>query len=182
MVAFELDKGNIAWRTLEKPIRLDIDAIYYVSFFIQKSVAQRLANHQYGSLSLFSDDYPQNEKHILFGINTKSYPTLRLKNQTHEIAPPLQHEQPYFFVGKIVASETSPDQVFLRAFSLDETVPEQEPLVWTCESEPFEDSTIYNLVRLYAGKSSKFRFDELRIGTSWESVVDFHDPEDMPEE
>jgi len=84
-------------------------------------------------------------------------------------------------VGKIVASKDSPDQVFLRAFSGEETIPDQEPLVWTCTSDPFRDSTTFECIRLYAGKSSKYLFDELRIGTSWESVVNFQDPDDMPE-
>ncbi|MCA9017084.1 MAG: hypothetical protein KDA77_17260, partial [Planctomycetaceae bacterium] len=178
----QLEKGNIAWRTLEKPIRLDTDAIYYISFFIQKSVSLKSSIHQYGNLALMSEDELECGKNILFGMNSESYPSLRLIDQRNEVAPPLQHDRPYFFVGKIVASENSPDQVFLRAFSEDESIPEQEPLVWTCQTEPFHDSTSYNLVRIHAGKSSKFRFDELRIGSSWESVVDFHDPDDMREE
>lgn len=177
----ELDGGNTVWRTLEKPLRLDTDAIYYISFFIQKSVNQQSSVHQYGNLSLMSETQPENDKRILFGINSTNYPTLRLKDQTQEVAPALQHDQPYFFVGKIVASENSPDQVFLRAFSQEEIVPDQEPLVWTCRSTPFDDSTCYDLIRIHAGKSSQYRFDELRIGTSWESVVDFHDPDDMDE-
>lgn len=177
----ELEGGSVAWRTLEKPVRLDTDSIYYISFFIQKSVKQQSSVHQYGNLTLMSEAHPENGKRILFGINSTSYPTLHLKDQMQEVAPALQDDHPYFFVGKIVASENSPDQVFLRAFSEEETVPDQEPLVWTCRSTPFEDSTHYDLLRIHAGKSSKYRFDELRIGSSWESVVDFHDPDDMDE-
>ncbi|WP_339727308.1 hypothetical protein [uncultured Gimesia sp.] len=182
MGCVELERGKIAWRTLEKPLRLDTDAIYYISFFIQKSVKQQSSSHQYGNLSLMSEGQPENENRILFGINSNSYPTLQLKGQNEEIAPALLHDQPYFFVGKIVASENSSDQVFLRAFSKEETIPNQEPLVWTCRSTPFDESTTYDLIRIHAGKSSQYRFDELRIGTSWESVVDFHDPDDMGEE
>ncbi|QDV52525.1 hypothetical protein [Gimesia fumaroli] len=178
----ELEGGNVVWRTLDKPLRLDTDAIYYVSFFIQKSVNQLSSVHQYGNLSLMSEAEPESGKRILFGINSASNPTLRLQGQVEEIAPALQHDQPYFFVGKIVASEKSPDQVFMRAFAQGEEIPGQEPLIWTCRSAPFDESTSYDLIRIHAGKSSKYRFDELRIGSSWESVVDFHDPDDMQEE
>lgn len=175
----ELDGGNVAWRSLEKPIRLDVDAIYYISFFIQKSVNQLSAVHQYGNLLLASDEDPESENRILFGINSTSYPTLRVKDQMLETAPPLANDRPYLFVGKIVASEKAPDQVFLRAFADDELIPDQEPLVWSCRSLPFDESTHYNLIRIHAGKSSKYRFDELRIASSWEAVVDLHDPDEM---
>ncbi|MCA9395617.1 MAG: hypothetical protein KC649_00485 [Candidatus Omnitrophica bacterium] len=58
----QLEKGNIAWRTLEKPIRLDTDAIYYISFFIQKSVSLKSSIHQYGNLALINEDEIKKKK------------------------------------------------------------------------------------------------------------------------
>jgi len=177
----ELGGGQSAWRSLKKPIRLDTDAIYYISFFIQKKSGPKTSGNLYGNFSFQTIDQSDSNKKILFGITSENYPILHYNLQHVERAPPLSEDKPYFFVGKIVASKDSPDQVFLRAFSGEETIPDQEPLVWTCTSDPFRDSTTFECIRLYAGKSSKYLFDELRIGTSWESVVNFQDPDDMPE-
>ncbi len=177
----ELDSGKNAWRSLEQPIRLDIDAIYYISFFIEKKSGVKTAGNQYGNFSFQTVDPADREKKILFGITSENYPILHNSFQHVQKAPPLQDDKPYFFVGKIVASKNSPDQIFLRAFSENETIPDQEPLVWTCASDPYHDSSTYECIRLYAGKSGTYLFDELRIGRSWESIVNFQDPDDMPE-
>lgn len=180
----ELERGNTAWRSLEKPIRLDTDAIYYVSFFIQQAAEPTASGYHYGNISLQSeqvDNLSGKRNKLLFGINSQNYPTMSLKGQTLEKAPPLLPETTYFYVAKIVASEKAPDQIFLRAFYENETIPDQEPLIWTCISTPFDDSNTYPHVRIHAGKSGKYRFDELRIGTSWESVVNLQDPAEMPE-
>ncbi|QDV19908.1 FecR protein [Gimesia panareensis] len=180
----ELERGNTAWRSLEKPIRLDTDAIYYVSFFIQQAAEPTASGYHYGNISLQSEEVDKlsgKRNKLLFGINSQNYPTLSLKGQTLEKAPPLLPETTYFYVAKIVASENAPDQIFLRAFYENETIPDQEPLIWTCISTPFDDSNTYPHVRIHAGKSGKYRFDELRIGSSWESVVNLQDPAELPE-
>lgn len=180
----EMERGDIAWRTLEEPIRLDIDAIYYISFFIQTEKDPVPSNQQYGNFSLRtlekSKDGSKSVKKILFGVSSENFPLLQNHVEPKEIAPPLITKQPYFFVGKIVASKNSPDQIFLRAFSPTEKIPNEEPLVWTCESDPFRDSTVYDHARLHVGRSGKFLFDELRIGKTWQSVVDFNDPQAPP--
>ncbi|QDT29111.1 FecR protein [Gimesia panareensis] len=180
----ELERGNTAWRSLEKPVRLDTDAIYYVSFFIQQAAEPTASGYHYGNISLQSEEVDKlsgQRNKLLFGINSQNYPTLSLKGQTLEKAPPLLPETTYFYVAKIVASENAPDQIFLRAFYENETIPDQEPLIWTCISSPFDDSNTYPHVRIHAGKSGKYRFDELRIGSSWESVVNLQDPAELPE-
>ncbi|QDT96147.1 FecR family protein [Gimesia aquarii] len=177
----EIERGKIGWRTLKKPVRLDIDAIYYISFFIQKRKWSPAIDRQYGNISLWnlgkSNEDQKNAKKILFGISSNRFPSLRIQTQTVEKAPPLEDEKPYFFVGKIVASEKSPDQIFLRVFSGTEKIPEQEPHIWTCTTDPFYDSTVFDHVRIFAGRNSKYLFDELHIGTTWESVVNFNDPD-----
>ncbi len=176
----ELDRGKNAWRSLQQPIRLDIDAIYYISFFIEKKSGPKTSGNQYGNFSLQTVDQEDSKKKILFGITSENYPILHTSLQHVQKAPPLQDDKPYFFVGKIVASKNSPDQIFLRAFSAHETIPDQEPLVWTCTSDPYYDSATYECIRLYAGKSSTYLFDELRISKSWESAVNFQNPDDVP--
>jgi len=182
----EMKKGDIAWRTLKKPIDLNTDAVYYISFFVEK--ATPLPNlpsfGQYGHISFRTLDDLNNKKinarFIQFGIDTSNRPILLTQTETLRITPPILCDNPYFFIGKIVASKNSPDQVFLRAFSQAEKIPNEEPLIWSRTSGPFYDSTVYEHVRIHVGKYSSFFFDELRVGTSWESVTKLKIPDVKP--
>ncbi|MFH1302913.1 MAG: hypothetical protein ABIK07_17770, partial [Planctomycetota bacterium] len=60
---------------------------------------------------------------------------------------------------------------FMRAFSEEEIIPEGEPPVWSCVTTPFQDSNVFDLVRIQVARKGDFLFDELCIGTSWSSVV-----------
>tara|TARA_R110002095_G_scaffold142300_1_gene123250 strand:+ start:2917 stop:4302 length:1386 start_codon:yes stop_codon:yes gene_type:complete len=58
----ELDRGKNAWRSLQQPIRLDIDAIYYISFFIEKKSGPKTSGNQYGNFSLQTVDQEDSKK------------------------------------------------------------------------------------------------------------------------
>ncbi|MAX38324.1 MAG: hypothetical protein CME33_17360 [Gimesia sp.] len=176
----ELRKGNTAWRTLEKPVRLNKDAIYYLSFYIQKQKSGKGTNKQYGNLSLQTSTPGNHQTKILLGMSSHNFSTLQAGMQVIENAPPLQSEQTYFFVAKIVASENALDQIFMRAFAPEESIPSHEPPVWTCTTEPFRDSSVYDQVRLHAARNADFLFDELRIGTTWDSVINTQSPAAAP--
>ncbi|MCA9003804.1 MAG: hypothetical protein KDA70_00925 [Planctomycetaceae bacterium] len=172
----ELRKGNTAWRSLEKPVRLNKDAIYYLSFYIQKQNSGNSTDKQYGNLSLQTSAPAKHQTRILLGMSSQNFSTLQAGTQVIENAPPLQSNKTYFFVAKIVASENALDQIFMRAFAPEETIPGHEPPVWTCATDPFRDSSVYDQVRLHAARNAEFLFDELRIGTTWDSVINTQSP------
>ncbi|WP_339735649.1 hypothetical protein [uncultured Gimesia sp.] len=168
----ELRKGKRVWRTLEKPILMDTNAIYYLSFYMQKiDSGPDVSGEQFGNLSLQTSVVLEHPRKILFGMSSESFATLQAGMQIVETAPPLQTGETYFFVAKIVASEKAADQVFLRTFSEAETIPDREPPVWTCVTTPFQDSNQFDLVRIHVARQGDFLFDELRIGTTWGSVI-----------
>ena len=68
----------------------------------------------------------------------------------------------------------------MRAFAPEEPIPGHEPPVWTCATDPFKDSSVYDQVRLHAARNAEFLFDELRIGTTWDSVINTQSPEIAP--
>ena len=180
----QFKKSNQSWRTLKKPLRLDTDAVYFFSLFFEKSTpnSKKTTLNQYGNISFRTLDDPNNQKintnNILFGISSDNNTTLHTPFETVRKAPPISYDKPYLFIGKIVASKNSPDQVFLRVFSQSEKIPKEEPLIWTCISAPYDDATVYDQVRFQVGKYSSFFFDELRIGTTWESVTNFQPPKE----
>lgn len=173
----ELSKGEMAWRALKKPIRMDTNAIYYLSFYLQRlNSGSHLEDQQFGNLSLQTSQELEHSRKILFGMSSEGYATLQADMQIVEQAPPLQTGQTYFIVAKIVASKNAPDQVFMRVLSETENIPNREPPVWTCVTTPFHDSHTWDLVRLHVGQKGDYLFDELRIGSSWASVVNSNPP------
>ena len=167
-------RGEISFfRKLKQPVRMDINAIYYISFYMQK-IKTDLKNqsYQYGNFALLPSDQQEDPPKIRIGMSINNYAILQAGPQIIERAPPLQSGETYLFVTKIVASEKASDQVFMRAFAEAEPIPDQEPPVWTCVTTPFEDSNVFDVVRLHAGKNSAYLFDEVRIGSTWSSVVD----------
>ncbi|MCH9654091.1 MAG: hypothetical protein K0U86_23345 [Planctomycetes bacterium] len=182
----EFNQSSQSWRTLKKPLRLDTDAVYYLSIFLEKASPSSASTtqNQYGNISFRTLDNPNDKKinagKIQFSIGSDNYPSLHTPIETVTKAPPISYDKPYLFIAKIVASKNSPDQVFLRVFSHSEQIPQEEPLVWTCISAPYDDSTVYEHVRFQVGKYCAFFFDELRIGTTWESVSRFQNSKDKP--
>lgn len=168
----ELRNGKTAWRTLQQPIRMDTNAIYYLSFYLQKiNNGPDAGSEQFGNLSLQPSMVLEHPRNILFGMSSEGYATLQADMQIIESAPPLQTGETYFFVAKIVASEKASDQVFMRAFSEAEPIPDQEPPVWTANTTPFQSAHVFDLVRLKVARRGDFLFDELRIGTTWGAVI-----------
>lgn len=167
-------RGEISFfRKLKQPVRMDMNAIYYISFYMQK-IKTDLKNqsYQYGNFALLPSGQQEAPPKIRIGMSINNYAILQAGPQIIERAPPLQSGETYLFVTKIVASEKASDQVFMRAFAEAEPIPDQEPPVWTCVTTPFEDSNVFDVVRLHAGKNSAYLFDEVRIGSTWSSVVD----------
>ena len=169
----ELRGASSFFRKLKQPVRMDINAIYYISFYMQKiKTDQKNQSYQYGNFALLPSVQQEDPPKIRIGMSINNYAILQAGPQIIERAPPLQSGETYLFVTKIVASEKASDQVFMRAFAEAEPIPDQEPPVWTCVTTPFEDSNVFDVVRLHAGKNSAYLFDEVRIGSTWSSVVD----------
>lgn len=164
-------KGK-AVRPLSTSLRMDADAIYYVSFMLNKSRESPRGVTQYGSVSLRSSDPNQfSDNKILFGMSSENY--IIMTHNDHQVlsAPQLFKDETYFYVAKIVAGKTVPDQVLLRVYSPYERVDDSEPLSWNCVSRPQHDSTDYSNLFIYVGGDAEFKVDDIRIGSTWKSVT-----------
>ena len=174
--ALKMGASKNAWRSLKKPIRMDQDAIYYLSFFVNKSKKLPESETQYGSISLRTLKWPSDGQKLLFGMDSSRYSSLSHEDKTFNVAPKLQVDKNYFFAAKIVASKNSPDQIFLRVYTDEDSDIRREPLVWTLYSKPKNDDTVFDQVLIHAGGKGEYIFDELRIGHTWNSVTNFKYP------
>ncbi|QDT96023.1 FecR domain-containing protein [Gimesia aquarii] len=175
--ALKIGLNRSAWRSLQKPIRLDTDAIYYLSFYINKSKQLDASETQYGSISFRTLNWPEDGRKLLFGMTSSKYPSLIHNSESYHVSPSLRIHKNYFYVGKIVASKNTPDQMFLRVYSKEDSDYKQEPLVWTCVSKPTFDNSVFDQVLVYVGGKGEYLFDELRIGHTWNSVTNFEHPQ-----
>ncbi|MDF1743623.1 MAG: FecR domain-containing protein [Gimesia sp.] len=174
--ALKMGASKNAWRSLKKPIRMDLDAIYYLSFFINKSKKLPESETQYGSISLRTLNWPRDGRKLLFGMDSSRYTSLSHNREPFNVAPKLQVDKNYFFAVKIVASKKSPDQIFLRVYTDEDSDIRREPLVWTLYSKPKNDDSVFDQVLIHAGGKGEYIFDELRIGHTWNSVTNFKYP------
>ena len=174
--ALKMGGAKNAWRSLKKPIRMDRDAIYYLSFFVNKSKKIPESETQYGSISLRTLNWPRDGRKLLFGMDSSRYTSLSHDEEPFNVAPKLQIDKNYFFAVKIVASKNSPDQIFLRVYTDEDSDIRREPLVWTLYSKPKNDDTVFDQILIHAGGKGEYLFDELRIGHTWNSVTNFKYP------
>jgi hypothetical protein len=84
---------------------------------------------------------------------------------------PLSDGVTYLLVAKIAASRSKPDQVFLRVYGPEEQVKPEESGRWSVKSSPFRSDLAFEWVELHVSGKGRQTIDEIRVGTTWASVV-----------
>ncbi|MEP3481286.1 MAG: FecR domain-containing protein [Fuerstiella sp.] len=164
-------KGS-ALRPMLNPVRLDIDAEYYLSFLIRKSRESARGVTQYGSVSLRPSSRARFvDSKILFGVSSENNTIMNHNSDQKISAPKLKIGETYCYVARIVARKSSPDRIMFRIYGPEETIGNSTPANWTSESPPQQDNTIYTNLFLYVGGDASFQIDRIRIGSTWRSVT-----------
>ena len=80
--------------------------------------------------------------------------------------------QTYFVVLKVEAhAGTTPEVYSVVTYTNGETVPTTEPTTWEGVRNTSVTNAVLDGVRLWIGTVTSGQFDELRVGTTWESVA-----------
>ncbi|MFG0289291.1 MAG: hypothetical protein ACF8CQ_14020 [Rhodopirellula sp. JB044] len=167
----EITRDGVCCRTLQTPIRLDTDGVYYISFMLRRTHLSAEGS-QLGSFALHSETYTRTSPKIHFGMTSDRYITVSHVPHAIEMVPPrMTSGKVYFYVAKIVAGIEQPDQVMLRVYGDDETVPATEPMVWNCRTPATHDNAILDRIRIHTSGGGRYQFDEIRIGKTWQSVT-----------
>ena len=166
-------------RDLATPLRLDQDSLYFFSFLFQRS----------------NTDAPPNTMQVIFRNRKKTTPDDNLgigisRNKQilfcrfqggGERAPlPLENNQTYLLVGKLVTGAHTPDQLFLRVYRPGEMVELEEPNTWTLTSRPVRSDKILDQLSLHINSQTPQSLDEFRLGLSWLSVTSAWRPTTRP--
>ncbi len=90
---------------------------------------------------------------------------------TNNGAAPIGADTVYFLVAKLVSSAAGSDQLFLKVYGPNDTVPASEPAAWSLTTSGARSDVLTQL-RVNVGASNSYaEIDEIRIGSDWASVA-----------
>ncbi len=173
-------------RQLKQPIDLTKDATYYVAFLMKRerpTADRRQRGHRGRHSTAFrvtlrsSDNYWGHSISASFPISRR--PAVQMQGVGRFSSPArFMRPVPLLWIVRIKGRAKGQDEVSARIYEADESISPVEPSLWTVESGGFWSDAKLDLVILTAKGHSAQWFDELRIGTTWESVLAGYGPND----
>lgn len=163
-------------RELASALRLDRDAVYYLSY---RCVRAPAAGDDVNQVQLvFRKRGLTAEQEIAQGTSLKfaiarrsSFAAVTLGRETTRTSIPIVADTTHMVVGKVVASRDRPDQAFLRVYRPDDPPSDREPAEWSVVSPALNLDTTFDQVSIEFFSEGEIRLDDLRIGTTWGSVT-----------
>lgn len=151
------------------PIDLARDGVRYLSLLVQRSTRTDGPTHHWFRCMLTSETVSNDR--LGFGIMSNGCPHLlnRFGNSNGTVS--IRDAVPYLCVFKIVSSRSAPDQAFLKLYAPEDTVDRHEPAAWTLVGQPGNYDGVLGSLHINNGTERAWSVDEVRIGTSWESVT-----------
>lgn len=182
-----LSAGEAIVRDFEKPLPLDTGNAYYVSFLLRRSAVDEMSEstaNEFFELALINDGERtghRSRKWFTFGITSSRQPFIKSVGTIASAARVIDVDEHYFCIGKILVTH---DQVAtsFRIYDSSESLDTQEPTAWTVVGSTGPCDFRLAGVRIGTAQDAKYDIDELRIGTTWLSVVATPSDGKMPSE
>ncbi len=156
-------------RLFVEPLDLSRDGVRYLSLLAQRSATFDGPTHHWFRCMLVSETVSSDR--VGFGIMSNGCPYLLNRFGNSNATVPIHDAQAYLCVLKVVSGRTEPDQVFFKIYAPSDVVDRHEPATWTLIGQPSNFNGVLGSIHINNGTDRAWRFDELRIGTSWESVT-----------
>lgn len=171
-----LSSGDAIVRDFEKPLPLETGNTYYVSFLLRRSTANQSpenAADEFFELSVINDGERtghRSRKWFTFGISSSRQPFIKSVGTIASAARVIEVDEHYLCVGKILVTHEQVTTSF-RIYDSSESLDTQEPMAWTVVGSTGPCDFRLAGVRVGTAQDAKYDIDELRIGTTWLSVV-----------
>ena len=167
------------FRRLAAPIRMDADAVYYLSFLFRRHGP---AADPLNAVAVLLRPTDELEEEIVtgkgdparrFNVGVDQVNTLftYLARQGARTPLPLRSGETYLMVAKIVASRSHPDQTFVRVYAADEPIDLEEPGAWSVAGPPVDSDLTFEWLQVHINSKTRQSIDEVRVGTTWSSVT-----------
>lgn len=164
-------------RQVQHAVDLSADGIRYLSFLVRPTAERPDAERATANFVWMSNESPS--VRVSFGVLASGHAFVYARCGGNSLADePLRVGETYLFVGKMVTSAIGSDQLFLKVFESDDTIDPREPETWTVVGRPTELDASLDAVHVMLPAPSGCELDEIRIGTTWESVTPFRPTED----
>ncbi len=169
----QLTEGDAIRRQLERPLSVESDNAYFVSFLLQ-SDCQPGKSGRFFEMSLSGEGSSKGQRArrgIAFGFSSDGLPFIKSGGSIEQAAPPIEDGVTYFCVAKMLVSAEGNVQTSYRVFRPGESIDAAEPSVWTCTGSTGQVDSSVSHIRFSVGAEGAYGIDELKIGTTWQSVT-----------
>ncbi len=171
------DDGGIMVRGLGTGIDMNRNQTWYISLLISKEGDISPDGGSQEFLDVFLYDASDNSD-VKFGVSSaEGYYVNWPGSVVRGPAGAIDTQSAVFLVAKLVTQDDSSDgnfdQIFLKAFPTGEGIPDSDASVnWTLAGTTTENSNaVMDRIRISSGTAADWTVDEIRIGTSYRSVL-----------
>jgi ferric-dicitrate binding protein FerR (iron transport regulator) len=167
------------FRQLAEPVRLDREAVYYLSFLIRRGGPPTEPLNSVSVQFRQTDELLRDQRdgttdmrrRLNFGLDRTNELFTHLERIGSRAPLPLSFGETYLLVAKVVASSEYPDQVFLRVYGPQEPVDRDEPGSWSAVGPPIYSDLAFDWLEIHINSEVRQALDEIRLGTTWSSVT-----------
>jgi hypothetical protein len=164
-----------AFRKLSRPVRLDTDGVYYMSYLFRHHGPPADPTNAVAVL-LWTDEDARaqdgdRQRRLNIGVGGSNQVFTHIGGAGSRTPLPLTYGETYLLVAKVVASRDHADQVFIRVYAPLEPVERDESDGWSVSGPPFNSNLVFDWVQLHVNSSLRQTIDEFRLGTTWASVT-----------
>jgi hypothetical protein len=156
-------------RLFARPLSLAADGRRYLSLAVQGAREVAGPTHHWFRCMMTSETVPADR--LGFGIESDGCPVLYSRFGNREAMAAIEPGRPYLFVFKLSAARDAPAQSFLKVYGRDDAVDAHEPAAWTVVGQPGRFTGVLGSLHINNGTERAYSVDEVRIGTTWESVT-----------
>ncbi|MEM6471260.1 MAG: FecR domain-containing protein [Planctomycetota bacterium] len=162
-------------RRLSDPIRLRQEGATYLSFLVRRNPSLRDTSGSDESLRLtLEPDLPGRGRKryaiASFGFAADCSVFLNSRNRVSSAGLGVLSGEDYFCV-LMIPSSNSESKPSLRLYHSSERISSEAPGVWTIRAVHSTNAEPIRFIRITSGPDADWLIDELRLGTSWQSVV-----------
>jgi hypothetical protein len=162
-------------RRMGAPLRMDADAVYYLSFLVRREGPPEEPLNAVAILFRTTEELQRGQedgrKRLNVGVGGWNQLFTHLGGVGSRTPVPLRFGETYLLVAKIVTSKTGSDQVFMRVYSPEEPVEREESGGWTVTGPPFQSDLTFDWMEVHINSKTRQTIDEIRLGTTWSSVT-----------
>jgi hypothetical protein len=174
--SFDYSGFTTASRRMARPIRLDADGTFYVSYLVRRHGPPADPFNAAAIMLWTHDDFMQQKfenarQRLFIGLKKANQLTARLQRMDAQTTLAINSSETMFLVAKITASGSGSDQVFIRAYGPNDVVDSSDPSSWTLTSTPFQSDLSFDWLQLHINSKTRHTLDEVRVGTTWPAVT-----------